>query len=875
MPDEKARAIYGKIYHPLLNVPLPTVADLRSRCTDTESVQVLDLACRLAKHRFQNYQLAKQAVQDYSAEPFVGSGVHIGTSPDLLLCETDIIRALLACQDSFLVQMLFGAPGEHMQPSDVFHSYVIHWKSAIEQCDAQEGPAAIAIGWARRWALLFLEHPEQKIGLNTWLLSVIDLLPGNFSNLMCSGLITEGESQNKMRMTFDQHLRGQQGPVLLSFPWTPAAFVDKHGLLGAANELLGSSCGIFLVGPHKESLRSLLRAISWNVSYCPAYEAIGAIQGNGGYCFFPEQMFRKKGAETTTPVFALTGNVPEGVGGRAWCFDDGDASLRPVVGASLDLFRWLAKQVNESGARFVIMMTQDEWSTLVRKVPEVTQFPQLQVPGPDEIDLVPTILAELPSILDRHGSALSLGLLLNFLYQTFESRPEFLTSCVASDLVGLVDPAREDLGLLSASPFSELHKTPFERLNSFKFPLTVRHRPVCTMDNVSGDFFARYIGNIAELDALIVLYESLATLRDADPSARVLGTGPNGEVSILRSKGRSAKLRKHDSQVSVAESNLSTGSYVEVVRALPKPTPEQSARFASFVADAHSWYKHLPLYPKTPFFFFLDPTAGMKYESDSSGAGGKYVDSLKGGIHYSDMPTATYRKQFGHWNYHRDSGCILLERLLMEHLLHRSECDCATLGTDFGANARDINGQKLNIPSKLMLMGKADLSAFVHETSSVHLWFWDDVERLKAISPSTFLPTLEQAPSGLSELLKLTWAVLNTPHWYPVRDPTLLAQHQVYVNALAADAKAPTRWSNEDLLIKKAQQLGGSHLYEAVLFSVEILRTIESRTQGLKIHQGSSPAIEVEGLANHLVLERMQQFQAMKDAMNRFMEGLA
>ncbi len=93
-PSTKARGLYGKVYHPLLNVPLPTVADLRSRCSDGESVEVLDAACQLAALRCQSFNHAKQAVQGYSIEPFIGVPVDLGPGSELLLCETDVIRAL-------------------------------------------------------------------------------------------------------------------------------------------------------------------------------------------------------------------------------------------------------------------------------------------------------------------------------------------------------------------------------------------------------------------------------------------------------------------------------------------------------------------------------------------------------------------------------------------------------------------------------------------------------------------------------------------------------------------------------------------------------------------------------------------------------------
>ena len=51
--------------------------------------------------------------------------------------------------------------------------------------------------------------------------------------------------------------------------------------------------------------------------------------------------------------------------------------------------------------------------------------------------------------------------------------------------------------------------------------------------------------------------------------------------------------------------------YMQVVRVLPRPSPEQISSFVAYVAGAHSWYKHLPLTPPgVQFFFFLDPNAG-------------------------------------------------------------------------------------------------------------------------------------------------------------------------------------------------------------------------------------------------------------------------
>jgi hypothetical protein len=320
---------------------------------------------------------------------------------------------------------------------------------------------------------------------------------------------------------------------------------------------------------------------------------------------------------------------------------------------------------------------------------------------------------------------------------------------------------------------------------------------------------------------------------------------------------------------STAELQLSARSYAEVVKDLPKPSASQTARFASFVAEAHSWYKKLPLYPKTPFFFYLDPTAGMKYQANPNlEEGGQYVDYDGKGIHYSDMSTGAYRENFGYWNYHVDSGSRLLESF--QRLRKGDEFDPDLYPE---ANIRNVNGQKLTPPPDLLLKGMAELSAFVHSDSKLHLWL-DDVDALKLRTPFTFARTLDRAPNELSKPLRLIWAFLHTPNWYPICNSELLTPYQAYVSALSADTSSPTSWHHENLLVKKAQELGGMHLYENVLFAVEILRTIEFRAQGVEIHRGSSPAEEVKTLVDHLVLERMQQLQSMKDAMNRFVEAL-
>jgi hypothetical protein len=97
--------------------------------------------------------------------------------------------------------------------------------------------------------------------------------------------------------------------------------------------------------------------------------------------------------------------------------------------------------------------------------------------------------------------------------------------------------------------------------------------------------------------------------------------------------------------------------YLEVVRALPRPTEGQTDCFARYVSSAHSWYKHLPLAPRVPFFLFLDPTAGMSLTYTHSPDGTfpcrvQEITDESTRFHYTWQTTRDYRRRFGFWNYH-------------------------------------------------------------------------------------------------------------------------------------------------------------------------------------------------------------------------------
>src|SRR5918995_5505055 len=56
---------------------------------------------------------------------------------------------------------------------------------------------------------------------------------------------------------------------------------------------------------------------------------------------------------------------------------------------------------------------------------------------------------------------------------------------------------------------------------------------------------------------------------------------------------------------------LTLPEYLSLISDIPLPTQQQKENFVEYVSHAHSWYKHLPLYPPgAPFYFFIDKYAG-------------------------------------------------------------------------------------------------------------------------------------------------------------------------------------------------------------------------------------------------------------------------
>jgi hypothetical protein len=134
--------------------------------------------------------------------------------------------------------------------------------------------------------------------------------------------------------------------------------------------------------------------------------------------------------------------------------------------------------------------------------------------------------------------------------------------------------------------------------------------------------------------------------------------------------------------VGVRSRRESSNPYVGIVSQLPRPTPEQTRRFAEHVAQAKNWYKLIPAAPEVPFVFYLDPDAGRHWIRKTSGMNLKlspetdlsvleeaetvFEDSVRAHQYQRGWETTEeYLDFFGLWNFYAPN--TLEYEILMEN----------------------------------------------------------------------------------------------------------------------------------------------------------------------------------------------------------------
>ena len=147
------------------------------------------------------------------------------------------------------------------------------------------------------------------------------------------------------------------------------------------------------------------------------------------------------------------------------------------------------------------------------------------------------------------------------------------------------------------------------------------------------------------------------------PTSPPAGSEPRRSVEEIERSLREADIV---SMAPVGTGHMNVGGkvtsqpekYLELICDLPRPSLEQTYRFAWFVTGAHSWYEHLPAYGTVPFVFYLNPYAG--WSEETTVATGEVtlqeITDESERSHYTSQTTADYHMRFGHWDYTVDKG---------------------------------------------------------------------------------------------------------------------------------------------------------------------------------------------------------------------------
>jgi hypothetical protein len=182
-------------------------------------------------------------------------------------------------------------------------------------------------------------------------------------------------------------------------------------------------------------------------------------------------------------------------------------------------------------------------------------------------------------------------------------------------------------------------------------------------------------------------------------------SSPPPEVKLLR------LLESQEEQLS----SLPLAQYVTMIADVPLPTQEQKENFVEYVSHAHSWYKHLPLYPGVPFHFFLDKYAGCDRVLLFDGTM-ELAERTQQGFHYSDIPTREYRARFGHLAFSCGAGTTVV-----------------AVGVGRGPTVArrdkmpavpDREGRMWGFPSEILEAGGVSLTGTIHARSMGISW-WD------------------------------------------------------------------------------------------------------------------------------------------------------
>ena len=162
---------------------------------------------------------------------------------------------------------------------------------------------------------------------------------------------------------------------------------------------------------------------------------------------------------------------------------------------------------------------------------------------------------------------------------------------------------------------------------------------------------------------------------------------------------------------------MSLNAYRALVQPLGRPSEAQIDAYVEYLAEKHSWYKHLPLLlPGAIFTLFINPLAGMIQGSEGDGPlRWMEVGSSEECFHYSMMTTVEYRSRFGHLGF----GSSAAPQFGLHGVRARR---------DYGIETRVFNTVhgELALPVEICEAGSVEVTGVVHENAK-SVWLWEQL----------------------------------------------------------------------------------------------------------------------------------------------------
>lgn len=477
------------VYHPLMGQTLPSVTTLAQRSHE-DLHAVWSSARRLAQFRAHQVATVEQLYPEFR-NPF-GNRERLFTPQQrqqAKVTPNDVLRALAGLYPNYLETLLFGPylddPGDNFPVSEHFAADTACWKGTLEQGIPDSSTNQLDERWARRWALQFLHTPDLLIDTRLLVGAVVEAIPPQWSELWTAGLLTSLEASHyyRRRISGLGVEESRRAPSFL--PNVPAALIDRHNVISSTPFDLSQAEDIAVISEDRWACDQFASGMASLTRYSPNSRTL-----------FP-QMTISRGEFRTIELHLVM--LEPNLGGRA------------------------------------MAMTEEEFDSLRKKTPYADALLRLDIPPTDTKDVLLAYLAELPTIFDKAGVNLGLGLMLDFLS---EPRCEpLLRKEFASYFPRLIEPANEDLGLAVRSKVSmrnlqdayrDLGLAPatpdfLERPFRFLSLRTRRHQSVQQksfqrmLDSV-GPFFQQFIGDEADLQVLMDIHRTLLSLGQELPA---------------------------------------------------------------------------------------------------------------------------------------------------------------------------------------------------------------------------------------------------------------------------------------------------------------------------------------------------------------------